>query len=63
MPEEYPHENYYPYWKDPSLLNIQKIVLKWPHRDGIDPQTLLETLNTVFNRQQTLASKIIGVSC
>ena len=62
-PDEYPDESYYFYWEDPLLLDIQNVVLEWPHRDGINPQALLKTVETVFNQQKMLSSKFIGVSC
>jgi protein tyrosine phosphatase len=69
-PEEYPEENYYPYWKhnynvvDGCIKRGQKriktVFYRWPHRHGTETEELLKVVKFVH---ETADNRFIAVSC
>ena len=59
VPDEYPDENYFPYWE---TWNICKLVsYNWKHRSGTSVNSLLDLINNIKNLD--LKNKMICVSC
>lgn len=57
-PDEYPTEDYFPYWKGWTYCNL--FSYNWPHRSGLDASTLLNFIKSV---QTSKPQGIIAVSC